>query len=395
MKIVALHTDFRIYWPARLHHLSSKLYELGHELVILEIAGKGSLYSFAESEADNHISWKCLFPDEKIEELDISIAKQKVKDTLDEINPDIVVTGAFAFTSGSAALDWAKSKDKALVLFDDSKRTDVERNFFVNMIKKAMYCYVDAIFCPSEDWSDTHISWGFKPEAIFYGLDVVDNDFWAQKCNQTRDLPQHYFLCVGRQVERKNFHTVIKSFSNFLQNNPDFPYELIMVGDGPERWRLEALVKPAHKDKIHFLPFLDEYQLRELYQGAAFFIMPSMSEQWGLVVNEAMASGCPIIISRQCGCANTLVQDNINGFYFDTHNKKELDGIFKKIKEMPADEISKMGAASKDIISNWGLEKFSQGAIDAINYAIAHKRKPAFWIGRFLLKIWKGRYNAQ
>jgi len=393
MKIVALHTDFRIYWPARLAALSSTLLKSGHEFFVIEISGEGSLYSFAEKSATDNINWCCLYPKDKIEDLNHSIAKQKVKEKLEEINPDVVLAGAFAFVSGIAAIDWAKSKDKAVVIFDDSKKSDVKRNFVVNLVKKAIYNYVDAIFCPSAEWIDTFVGWGFKKEAVFYGENVVDNDFWEQKCDHTRNLPQHYFLCVGRQVERKNFQTVMSSFCRFLSDNPDSPYELLLAGDGPMRKQLESLICPEHKDKIHFLPFQSQEQLRELYQRASFFIMPSAAEQWGLVVNEAMASGCPIVISHQCGCAKTLVQNNINGFYFDAKDAKDLNNVFEKINKMSANEINDMRVASKNIIRDWGLERFTQGAVDAINYSLNHKRKPMYWLGKYLLRKWKGRYN--
>ena len=393
MKIVVLHTDLRIYWPARLKHLSKKLQDRGDELFVVEISGKGSPYAFASATETDNIPWICLYPNDRIEDINPADAKKTVIDKLNELNPDVVLSGAFAFTSGAAAIDWAKANNKAVVIFDDSKRSDVQRNFVVNLVKKAIYKYVDAIFCPSEDWLDTFTSWGFKKESVFYGVDVVDNDFWSQKSNYTSDLPQQYFLSVGRQIERKNFHTVINSFSHFLHNNPDSLYELLVVGDGSEKEQLRSLVMPENKDKIHFLPFQNQQQLRELYQRAMFFIMPSIQEQWGLVVNEAMASGCPIVISRQCGCAKTLVQDNVNGFYFDTNNAEELSRIFEKIEEMSADEIREMSDASKNIIRDWGLERFTIGAIDAINYSITHKRRPMYCLGKFLLKIWKGRYN--
>ncbi len=106
-----------------------------------------------------------------------------------------------------------------------------------------------------------------------------------------------------------------------------------------------------------------------------------------------MASGCPVVISHQCGCAKTLVQNGVNGFHFDAENVEDLNRIFERIEEMSAEEIAEMSIASIYAISDWGLARFSTGAIDAIDYAVKNKRRPFYCIGKILLKKWNGRYN--
>lgn len=393
MKVVALHTDFRIYWPARLKHLSEKLQERGDELFVVEIAGKGSNYAFADHNKDNFIHWICLYPNDRIEDINPSVAKKTVIAKLNELNPDVVLSGAFAFTSGATAIDWTKSNNKAVVMFDDAKKENLQRNFITNVIKRIFYSYIDSVLCPSKDWNDTYKSWGIPSNAIFYGVDVVDNLFWNRGKKLTIDcvLPEKYFLCVGRQISCKNFDIVIEAFKQVATQEAEF--DLVFVGAGEESDKLRSLAGELYENKIHFIPFQSPENLSVIYQKAYCFILPSLSETWGLVVNEAMASGLPVIVSQYCGCVNTLVINGKNGFVFSPGHVEELASYMKKIICLSSEEMNKMKEKSLQIINDWGLDCFSSGAIEAIDYAIKNKRKPFYFLGKYLLKKWNGRYN--
>lgn len=99
MKVVIIHTDFRIYWPARLAALHSYLEKYNIELHIVEIAGAGSPYAFAkqEKEVSSKLNWHILFPNGKMEELKSRVIKKQVDRILDILLPDVVIAGAIAF----------------------------------------------------------------------------------------------------------------------------------------------------------------------------------------------------------------------------------------------------------------------------------------------------------
>jgi len=393
MKVVALHTDFRIYWPARLKQLAVDLSQRGDELFVIEIAGKGSPYSFAEKQSrSDNLNWACIFPNEKIEDINPCLAKKEIFKLLDEINPDVVLAGAIAFPSGASAVDWTKRNNKAVVIFDDSKLEDVPRSFIVNKVKKLIYSNVDAIFCPSPDWNDTFNYWGFKNESIFYGVDVVDNQFWGildEKDSLNPNLPANYILCVGRQIECKNFTAVIEVFNEIKQEENNI--DLVFVGDGEMNSQLREIANDS--DKIHFLPFQTPNKLRYIYHHASALILSSLSETWGLVVNEAMATGLPIIISDECGCSKILVQEGENGYHFNPTDKNELFDKMKLFLNLTDLERFEMSNKSIINISQWGLERFASGAIGAIDYAVANKKKRKGLLSNCLLEKWNGRYN--
>jgi hypothetical protein len=145
MKIALVHTDLRIYWPARLLQLTHVLKDNDMDLVIIEIAGKGSPYDFLENDNKNMVNWNILFPEEKIEKLNSVIISRKLKAKLSEINPDIVISGSIAFQSGAVSVNWANQYKKPIITFDDVRLEDVHRNFAVNFIKKCIYSTIDAV----------------------------------------------------------------------------------------------------------------------------------------------------------------------------------------------------------------------------------------------------------
>ena len=97
MNVVFLHTDFRIYWPARLNALNKVLNKRGDILEVIEIAGEGSHYAFSKKENQINLHWHILFPKEKPEDLNGNTIQKKLFPLLDSLQPDIIIAGAIAY----------------------------------------------------------------------------------------------------------------------------------------------------------------------------------------------------------------------------------------------------------------------------------------------------------
>ena len=375
MKVVFAHTDFRIYWPARLNTLNTFLQNKGIDLEVIEIAGEGSPYNFAGI-SNNSPFWHYLFADKRMEEIPAGVANKALREKLDELNPDIVFSGAIAFPSGAASVRWATENVRKVIVFDNARLHDVPRKWHIDFIKKRVYSFVDAILCPAPEWNETFRYFGFYDKQIFYGLNAVDNSFWAENHgSRTTNLPKRYLLTAGRQVPKKNFLYLLKAYKKYVSQTPD-PAELILIGNGPKRKILEEFSKKNDISLIRFMPFLSQEELRVVYHKALFFILPSkFGETWGNVVNEAMASGLPVLVSDQVGCASTLVKPGINGFTFSSNDEEELANLLLKVTSIEEKERVGMGLKSQEIISEWGLERFCEGVGEAISYVSGRDKK--------------------
>ncbi len=117
---------------------------------------------------------------------------------------------------------------------------------------------------------------------------------------------------------------------------------------------------------------------------AGAFVHASTTEQWGLVVNEAMAAGLPVLVSERCGCAPDLVRDGVNGFTFDPYDPGQLADLMLKVSSDQCDRLA-MGRASQEIIKDWGPERFADGLMQAVAVARSRPLPKASWLDRSLL----------
>ena len=292
------------------------------------------------------------------------------------------------------AVAWGKNNNKKVIVFDDAKREAVQRNPIVNYIKQTVYHGVDAMIYPALDWEETGKYWNFRKEQMFYGVDVVDNDFWGGS-SKLKYQWGNYFVSVGRQIPKKNYFSIAQAYVRYREEIGNDAFSWVLIGDGPEHERIVKFIQENHcEDKVRFLPFLPQEDLPAIYQHAEALICCSNKEEtWGLVINEAMAAGCSVIASIQCGATNTLVHEGINGFQFSCDDVNRLTELMLVYHKLPPNEKKTMKEASKQIISSWGLECFAKGCCDAIDFVMAYPKRKNSIIDNLIIHFWKGRYR--
>lgn len=131
----------------------------------------------------------------------------------------------------------------------------------------------------------------------------------------------------------------------------------MIVGDGPLRDDLRMRARrQVENGEVVFAGHKDVHELPRFYAHAGCFVLPSIREPWGLVVNEAMASSLPVIVSSRCGCADDLVADNENGLTIDPESVSNLTAALLRVSQLGEEERARMGSRSKEIISDYSLE---------------------------------------
>ncbi|NJO59334.1 MAG: glycosyltransferase [Richelia sp. RM2_1_2] len=187
------------------------------------------------------------------------------------------------------------------------------------------------------------------------------------------ETEQPYFLAINRFIKKKNISTIITAYSEYHQNHPSRAWDLILCGDGELRPQIETQIRELNLSQhIHLPGFLQPNELLSYFAHASCFIHASIQEQWGLVVNEAMAAGLPVIVSRCCGCFDELVIEEVNGFGFDGNQPSELANLMLRISS-PNFDIGKMKLASLEHISQFGPSFFAEGLHKAVQYALIQK----------------------
>ncbi|MGI8707750.1 MAG: glycosyltransferase family 4 protein [Actinomycetota bacterium] len=231
---------------------------------------------------------------------------------------------------------------------------------------------------------------GITPESIFTGYSAVDNIHFATGASVARGnaaaerarlgLPSAYVLSVCRFVPKKNMGTLIDGFARAARRSPSVRH-LLLVGSGEEeqailavcrRLQLEVVAGQAERSDVtdadvptvHFRGFQQIAELPTLYGLAACFVLASAQEEWGLVVNEAMAAGLPVVVSNSAGCAPDLVRPGENGWTFDPASPDELATALIDVMSDPKFRKS-AGARSRKLIEAFGCDRFADAAVRA------------------------------
>ncbi len=210
----------------------------------------------------------------------------------------------------------------------------------------------------------SHFSEAIKiPEKkIRTAYSVVDNQHFIPKSirrlNKKNEKP--ILLCIARFSEEKNLLFLIQAFK---KSKISQKYILHLVGDG--NLYPEILKQTENQSNITIQLWASYNVLPVLYQQANIFILPSTFEPWGLVVNEAMAAGLPIIASTQCGCVPDLI-DSTNGFLFDAFNENELVSLLNYVSDIELDTLYEMGKNSQKIIANFTTGIWAKNLLELI-----------------------------
>jgi glycosyltransferase involved in cell wall biosynthesis len=405
MKVALVHTDLRTYWPARLRALAQALQERNAQLSVVEIAGRGSPYDFSsELGAHGELDWHILFPEGDLRRMVPRIMARSVEQKLEELQPDVVMAGSIAFPAGAAAVRWARRNHRAVIVFDDARRQDVPRSRVTEFVKRRLYANVDAVLIPSESHAPSYLYWGVPRPRIFFGVDVVDNGWFARQASllqsgvpqfrQDRGLPSCFFLGVGRHVRKKNWRTCLSAYTRYREQAGPDAWGLVLVGEGPESAPLRERVDREGIRDVYLPGAVVGDELIRYYLAARAFILPSgLGETWGLVVNEALACGLPILVSAQCGCAETLVQEGNNGWTFSPDHPEDLAGRMLQMSGLSEREYRTMVSAARETIRPWGLERFVEGAQAALAACAQVNRGFVSLLDRWLIASWNGRFR--
>jgi len=250
---------------------------------------------------------------------------------------------------------------------------------------------------------------GLPRSRLFAGYDAVDNDYFARKSGEVRaeatsvrkaySLPDRYILSLGRMVRKKNLSVLLEAYAKLAENWERITQRepgsdaagampgLVFVGSGEEEELLrqraaelqlaifDRMNAPAVFSEATSTPGVYFYGFRQIEETPVFyaladvFVLPSEKEEWGLVVNEAMASGLPVVVSRNAGCAEDLVEESVNGFTFDPASSGDLAAKLTEFLRQ-RENIATMGLCSREIVGRFGCDTFARQAILAAEAAV-------------------------
>ncbi len=172
------------------------------------------------------------------------------------------------------------------------------------------------------------------------------------------------FLFVGRFLVLKNLEAFIPAFARYVREGGTWRLRIAGTGDAETVARLKTLAEDT--PAIEFLGHLQFDALVELYVREGALILPSYSENWGLVVNEAMHAGMPLALSETCGCFPELLDEGVNGFALDPHDEDSMVEALFQMERATPEARAAMGRRSLEVIADHGVERWAKSVASAI-----------------------------
>jgi glycosyltransferase involved in cell wall biosynthesis len=302
---------------------------------------------------------------------------------LSQIRPDAVVCGGYNYLASWEFACWAKFHRVPLLLWTESTALDSRRGLrLVEFMKSRFLSLCRAFVVSGRSQLEYLKDLGVPEQRIFTAPDAVDTRLFAALAEEARQresqvrsrhaLPLRYFLYVGRLVRAKGVFDLLEAYAQ-LDDEIRTKVGLVFVGDGADRSELLQRASRIAPGTIQFPGFVQREGLPEFYALADAFIFPTHSDPWGLVVNEAMSSGLPVIVTSVAGCAADLVQDGGNGFVIRFGDPSQLAAAMAHLAGDSGLRV-KMGSRSRERVAAYSPAAWAEGLVKAVESVCARER---------------------
>lgn len=379
--------------------LYSRLVAVGKicELHAIEVFSLDKVYAVDKIEGSGSFKRVTLLdsPD-ALKESGVNISNL-VFDALNTIQPDAVAVPGWSGQASFAAIYWCLNNNRPSILMSQSTFQDRPRKWWSEFPKRRIVRSCNTGLAGGSLQLQYLSQLGMPKSNIWIGYAAVDNEHFESGASAARgnaanlrselDLPEKFFLAVNRFVEKKNLPLLLRAYALYKKKAGKDAWDLVLLGDGSLRPTLLSIRKELNLEESVLMPGFKQYdELPKYYGLAQAFVHCSTREQWGLVVNEVMASGLPVLVSERCGCVPDLVQNGENGFTFNPYNAEELATRMVEFSSGKND-LKAMGEASRKIVAKWTPEIFASNLLKAAEAALNEPQKKASIIDKAILQI--------
>jgi glycosyltransferase involved in cell wall biosynthesis len=291
---------------------------------------------------------------------------------------DAIWLHGYNFAAYFVAFFAAKSKG-IKIFFRGESHLELIRGWLNSMIHKTFckifFRYIDVFLAIGTANKNYYKSFGIDESNIFLVPYTIDNS----RFTINKDLMSHELDKLKVDIGLSNNPTIIFASKFMARKRPQdlleaarilqkegIGFNILFVGSGDLEDTLHDLVKEYNLQNIFFQGFVNQTSLPLIYAASDIFVLPSINEPWGLVINEVMSCGLPIIIAKGIGAADDLVREGENGFTFEPLNSMDLSSKLKTMLE-DASLRAKMSKNSVDIINLWTYSQCVMGIKKACN----------------------------
>jgi glycosyltransferase involved in cell wall biosynthesis len=293
-------------------------------------------------------------------------------------DPHVILGGGYNYLAMWQAQRWARRHHVPFLLWSESNAVDARRNFWwVEAAKRRFIHSCQGYVVPGTSAAGYLKTFGVAADTIFVAPNAVDVERFSRAAQDARQdpgrrtrlgLPERYLLYVGRFVRAKGVFDLLTAYAT-LPEETRRSVGLVLAGDGQEREELVRRSREIDPGKVVFPGFLQRDELAAYYALAEALVFPTHSDTWGLVVNEAMACGLPVIVTDVAGCVADLVRDGEHGQVVGTRKPEALSCAMRRL--LNAEELRRqMGHLSLATSSRFTPQAWADGIIRAVTGSV-------------------------
>ena len=243
------------------------------------------------------------------------------------------------------------------------------KGLFRPSLLRTLFSQVAGFLAVSQRNAEFYRSLGISATRIFSYPYTVDNDRFIASANLSAEERAAQRLALGLTPDRP---VIVYASKLMSRKHPEdlleaarivareHPLQLLIVGTGEMEDRLRQLAAAAPEISVRFAGFKNQRELPAILGASDIFVLPSENEPFGLIVNEAMCAGLPIVASEEIGCVPDLVRAGQNGFTFPARDVPALAAVLRPLVSDEA-QRRRMGTRSRDIIADWGYRQNLDG----------------------------------
>jgi glycosyltransferase involved in cell wall biosynthesis len=301
---------------------------------------------------------------------------------IDLENFDVVLTWGWGYASAWLAVAAASAHRVRVLLLGESHDGSLAprppwKDVARRMILAQLFRQVDAFLAIGSRNREFYRSFGVPEERIFLAPYAVDNAFFTEYCD--RLLPRRaelrralgvedgrpIIVCSGKLIERKAPLDLLRAFARVRE---EVPAKLVFLGDGRLRGALQSLSRELDvAEDVYITGFRQQDNMCEIYVAADLMVFPSHFETWGLVLNEAMLFGLPVICSSGVTAHQDLVLEGTTGNVYPLGDIPRLSALLRE-RLLDGEKTRAMGVKARERIQQWGFEQSVAATADAVRY---------------------------
>lgn len=296
---------------------------------------------------------------------------------LGDFRPDVIVSAEFGFRTLNALFYRLLHRNSRIVIWATiSEETEAKRWFVRRLLRYFMVRFADAIMTNGRSGIRYLKQFRAPSSKLFAVPQTTDVGAFASVSCMRAGAAAYRLIYAGRLVLRKQVVQFIDILSEWARMHPARQVEFWIAGDGPERPLIEAASTPSNLT-LKLIGNVPYAELPATYEQVGALVLPTLADEWGLVVNEALAAGLPVLGSLYSQAVQDLVEDGRNGWTYYVDRRQQVLEKISEFLDASEDDLNVMRKTARETALRLTPGVVVDRMMDAVRYARGNRSETA------------------